>query len=99
MVALMSTSTVTPSSLRANFAWLLAERGWRMGIGLVVGLMITRHLGPQNFGLLSFAFSVNSIFGALVGLGIDDVLGRELVRRPAEAARLVAIGFRIKIVG
>lgn len=87
------------SSLRANFGWLVAERGWRMAVGLVVSLMVTRHLGPERFGLLSFAFSLNAIFGAIVSLGIDDVLARELVRRPAEARRLVFTGLRIKFAG
>lgn len=93
----MSATTSRPS-LRANFGWLLAERAWRIAVGLLVSLMITRYLDPTEFGLLSFAFSLNAIFGTLVGLGVDDVLARELVRRPEQARGLLWTGFKIKLV-
>lgn len=94
----MTAPTLRPS-LRANFGWLVAERGWRVAVGLVVSVMITRFLGPADFGLLAFAFSLNAIFGVVVSLGIDDVLARELVRRPDQARSLLWRGLRIKLAG
>lgn len=82
--------------MRANFGWLLAERGWRVVVGFAVSVLITRYLGPEDFGLLSYAFSVCAILGAVVGLGIDDVLARELVRKPEQARVLLRAGLRIK---
>jgi len=93
------TVSISRPSLRANFGWLVAERGWRIAVGLGVSLMVMRHLAPEDFGLLSFAFSLHAILGALVGLGIDDVLARELVRQPAQARRLLLTGLGIKLTG
>lgn len=84
-------------SLRANFAWLLAERGWRVVVGLFVNVLVTRHLAPHDFGQLSFAFSLNAILGSLVSLGIDDVLARELVRHPGQARQLLRTSLGLKV--
>jgi O-antigen/teichoic acid export membrane protein len=92
------TAPVGSPSLRANFGWLLAERGWRVVVGFAVSVLITRYLGPEDFGLLSYAFSVCAILGSIVGLGIDDVLARELVRQPDQSRTLMLAGLRIKAV-
>jgi polysaccharide transporter, PST family len=86
------------SSLLANFGWLLAERGWRVVVGFVVGVLTTRYLGPEDFGLLNYAFSVCAILGAVVGLGINDVLSRELVRQPDQARSFMLAGLLIKVI-
>lgn len=83
----------------ANFSWLLAERGWRVLLGLGVNVAVARHLGPDNFGLLSYALSLTAIFWSLGGLGIDEVLARELVRDRARASALLAAGLRLKAAG
>lgn len=87
------------SSPLANFSWLLAGRGWRALLGLGVNIMVARHLGPGDFGLLSYALGFSAIFYALGGLGIDDVLARELVRHRARAPALLAAGLRLKFFG
>jgi PST family polysaccharide transporter len=66
--------------LLVNFGWLMFDRVGRMMINLVVGVAVARHLGPADFGVLSFATALTSIFAVLVGLGIDEILVRDLVR-------------------
>ncbi len=70
-----------------------------MALGLVVNLAVARHLGPGDFGLLSYALGFTAIFASLGGLGIDDVLARELVRGRAASAALLAAGLRVKFFG
>jgi PST family polysaccharide transporter len=67
-----------------NFGWLLADRGVRLLVGLVVATWIARYLGPGGFGLLAFAASLTAIFAAVVPLGIDGLVVREILGRPEE---------------
>jgi len=85
--------------LRDNFIWLLTERGWRVMLGMVVSVVVTRYLGPANLGLFSSAASLCAILGAVAGFGIDDVLSRELVRQSKAARSLLALGVRVKLAG
>ena len=47
-----------------NTSWLMLEKILRMGIGLVVGVWVARHLGPEKFGLLNYAQSFVFLFVA-----------------------------------
>lgn len=90
---------VPKASPVANFSWLLAERGWRVLLGLAVSLIVTRYLGPTNLGLLTYAFSLCAIIGTAAGFGIEDVVARELVLKPKAARSLLAMSLRIKLIG
>jgi PST family polysaccharide transporter len=87
------------SSPLANFVWLTAERGWRVLLGLGVNVAVARHLGPGDFGRLNYALGLTAICWTLGGLGIDDVLARELVRNRQKAPALFAAGLRLKAAG
>jgi O-antigen/teichoic acid export membrane protein len=53
-----------------------------MGVGLFVGMWIARYLGPEQFGLLSFATAFVGLFGAIAGLGLQGIVVRDIVRDP-----------------
>ena len=83
----------------ANTSWLLGERILRMAVSLFVGIYVARYLGPENYGLLSYANSFVGIFVALATLGLDDVVVRELVKNPEQREELLGTSFLLKIVG
>lgn len=66
-----------------NIGWLFIDKILRMGVGLFVGVWIARYLGPEQFGLLSFATAFIGLFGAIAGLGLQGVVVRDIVRDPA----------------
>ena len=56
-------------------------------MGILVGVWIARHLGPEQFGLLNFALAFTGLFGAIATLGLQGIVVRDIVRDP-ESARL-----------
>jgi len=80
-----------------NTGWLLFEKILRLGMGLFVGVWIARYLGPQRFGLLSYALAFVALFGPLAGLGIEGVVVRELVRRPAARPGILGTAFVLRL--
>jgi O-antigen/teichoic acid export membrane protein len=83
----------------ANTSWLMAERVLRMVVALFVGVYVARYLGPERFGLLSYANSFVGLFVALATLGLDGIVVRELVKTPERRDELLGTAFWLKIGG
>ena len=83
----------------ANTSWILGERILRMGVSLFVGIYVARYLGPERFGLLSYASSFVGIFVALATLGLDEVVVRELIKTPEQREKILGTSFLLKLVG
>ncbi|MCK9801666.1 flippase [Pseudomonas sp. MAFF 302030] len=83
----------------ANTSWLMGEKILRMFVGLFVGVWIARYLGPEQFGLFSYAQSFVFLFTAIATLGLDNVVVRELVRDQTREDELLGTAFVLKIIG
>jgi PST family polysaccharide transporter len=66
-----------------NMGWLFFDKVLRMGVGLLVSVWVARYLGPEQFGLFSFASAFVGMFGAVAGLGLQSIVVRDIVRDPA----------------
>ena len=82
-----------------NTSWLLGERILRMAISLFVGIYVARYLGPERYGLLSYALSFVWLFSSLASFGLDDILVRELVKLPNQRQNLIGTVFWLKLFG
>ena len=65
-----------------NIGWLFFDKIVRMGIGLLVGVWVARYLGPERFGLLSFAAAFAGLFSPLSTIGLPSIVVRDLIRDP-----------------
>lgn len=63
----------------SNSIWMLADNLLRLTLGLIVGGMIARYLGPEIFGIYSFAYAITSIFSSIAKLGLDSICVREII--------------------
>ena len=70
-----------------------------MVISLFVGIYVARYLGPERYGLLSYALSFVWLFSVLASLGLDDILVRELVNQPEKRQNLLGTVFWLKVCG
>jgi len=73
-----------------NTAVLLASRVAVAASGLVGVAVSTRYLGPADFGQLTVAIVLVSVFGFLTDAGLYTVAARELAKRPDEERRILA---------
>ena len=83
----------------ANTAWLMGEKVLRMFMGLFVGIWVARYLGPEQFGLLSYAQSFVFLFTAIATLGLDSIVVRELVKDNSQRNVLLGTAFALKLIG
>jgi O-antigen/teichoic acid export membrane protein len=82
-----------------NTSWLFAEKILRMVVGLFVGIWVARYLGPERFGLFSYAQSFVGLFTAIATLGLDGIVVRELVKDESRRDELISTAFWLKLTG
>lgn len=82
-----------------NTSWLFFEKILRMFVGLFVGIWVARYLGPERFGLFSYAQSFVGLFTAIATLGLDSIVVRELVKNESKATELIGTAFYLKLMG
>jgi O-antigen/teichoic acid export membrane protein len=70
-----------------------------MAVGLFVGIWVARYLGPEKFGLLSYAQSFVGLFSAIAALGLNGILVREIVKYPERENELLGTAFALKLAG
>jgi len=68
----------------ANTSWILASRVATLTSAFFVTAMTARHLGPAEFGILSYAISLTGLFAITIHLGLSGLTVREMVRHPTE---------------
>ncbi len=83
----------------ANTSWMFGERIIRMLVGFFVSVYVVRYLGPDDFGLFSYALSFVGLFATLSTLGLDSIVVRELVKTPDRRDELLGSVFNLRIWG
>ncbi len=82
-----------------NMGWLFFDKVLRMGVGLLVGVWVARYLGPEQFGLFSFVFAFVGMFGAVAGLGLQNIVVRDIVRDPSCKEETLGTAAMLQLVG
>lgn len=86
-------------NVAGNIGWQVGDSLLRMGVGLLLGIWVARYLGPEQFGLLSYALAFAAIFAPLAMLGLDDIVVRNLVREPVSTPALMGTSFLLRLAG
>lgn len=82
-----------------NTSWVFAEKILRIIAALIIGVLVTKYLGPRDFGILSYAQSFIAIFMAFSTLGLNSILVRELVKNQSDRYILLGTSFILQTLG
>ncbi len=77
----------------------MGEKVIRMVVGLFIGVWVARYLGPEQFGLFSYAQSFVGLFIAISTLGLDAIVMRELIKNESRSAEIIGTAFWMKFFG
>lgn len=89
----------TLQKILANTGWLFIDKTIRMGVGLLVGVWVARYLGPEQFGIYSYALSFTALFSTFATLGLDGIVVRNIVRDPSFKDEILGTAFVLKLLG
>lgn len=87
----------TASRVLANAGWLYFDQVVRAVVVFVAFGAVARRLGPEQFGVLSYALAFSAVFLPVAMLGLDYVLVRDLVRWRDREAALLGTGALLKL--
>ncbi len=82
-----------------NITWLFFDKFIRLGVGLLVGVWVARYLGPEQFGLMSYALAFVALFTAVANLGLNGIVVRDLVQDPTNADTTMGTSFVLSVLG
>jgi len=82
-----------------NTSWMFGEQVLRIIAGLFVGIYVARYLGPEQFGVYSYAAAFVALFGTIARLGLDGIVVRDLVNHPQERDVYLGTAFWLKLIG
>lgn len=80
-------------------SWLIFDKILRMGVGLIVGVWVARYLGPTQFGLFSFATAFVGMYGAIAGLGLQNIVVRDILSNPNHKEETLGTAFLLQVFG
>ena len=80
-------------------SWLLFDKLFRLGGGLIVGILVAKYLGPSDFGLFNYSFSFVWLFSHVVTLGTDEIILKDLISFPQLKNKILGTGLALKLIG
>jgi O-antigen/teichoic acid export membrane protein len=83
----------------SNTSWIMTERMLSMGILFLVTIIVARYLGPEQFGILSYAISLVALFSSAGHMGLSGLVVREIVKHPKQRKETLGSTFWIKLFG
>ncbi len=83
----------------ANTSWMFVEKVLRLVVVFVTTVYTTQYLLPEAFGQLSYAAGFVGLFFALTSMGLDEIVVRDLVRKPERRDEILGTAAMLKFYG
>ena len=83
----------------ANTSWIMAEKIISIGVNFLITVLVARYLGPERYGILSYALSLVALLAVSGHVGLSGLVVRELVSQPNFNHEIMGTSFGLKSVG
>ncbi|MBQ8829971.1 MAG: flippase [Oscillospiraceae bacterium] len=89
---------MTNRAVFKNASWIVGCKIIQSLLGLIVGMQTARYLGPDNYGLVSYAAAVAAFFVPVMQLGLRSTLVQEFIQNPEEEGEILGSALVMNIV-
>lgn len=79
-----------------NTVWVFIERFLTMFIGMLVGIAVARYLGPNDYGILQYGFTLLTMAANFGAMGIDDLIIRDALKSPEREGDILGTAISIR---
>jgi PST family polysaccharide transporter len=81
-----------------NLNWLVGQRAFDSALGLVIGVVVLRYLGPERYGVLSYVGSIVGLGVPFAMLGLSNVVVRNLVTRREDTGAILGTATGLRLI-
>ncbi len=81
-----------------NTGWMFIGKIFNLLISFFVAILVIRHLGPENYGIVSYVLGFVTLFSIIARTGVDGIIYRDLIDRPEERNSLLGSSLVIKSI-
>ncbi len=85
-------------SITSNLIWATVGKVTSMLSGLVIGILVARYLGPEQFGLMNWIISYVFLFQTISIFGLDLIEVREEASHPKDYNAIIGTSFFIRLL-
>jgi len=82
-----------------NSGWILIDRVVRFVLGITIGIMVARYLGPKDYGILNYVLSLTGIISIIGTFGMDSVVIKDLVKYKKLDTKIIYNAMFLKFIG
>lgn len=93
-----SVPTGTRAVIFRNVAWSLVAKIVGLISALLVGIMVARYLGPEQYGLMNYVVSFVWLFLIIATFGFENIEIREEAKRNDERDKIIGTTFVMRLV-
>lgn len=88
----------TRKTIASNVFWALLSKMTNLLSGLIVGIIVARYLGPEQYGLMNYVISFVFLFQTLSVFGLDNIEIREESRYLDQYNKIIGTSFGIRLI-
>lgn len=88
----------TKSKFSVNAFWIMAGRIFQIVLTFITTMLVTRYLGPTQYGQITLAFSYVAIFIPIANLGLNDIIVKELIENRDKNDEIVGTTIFVRII-
>ncbi len=92
-------SSTSKNNYVGNSFWILLEKASRIISGILVGILVVRYLGDQQYGIISLGLSIVGVLTILSTLGLDSLVVREIITRKDQSHTILGTSFTLRLMG
>lgn len=88
----------TKATIAQNLYWAVVGKIMTLLSGLVVGIIVARYLGPEQYGLMNYVISYVFLFQTFSIFGLDAIEIREEARGVVPYQQVIGTAFGLKVI-
>lgn len=85
-------------SILNNFSWLFFHKIVQLGSSFIIGILLARYFGVENYGIYSIVLAITTIFTSLSTFGLNHLVTKEIKSGDFAVGKVIGTAVTIRIL-